>query len=348
LLQDRVAPAQCAAVLKADAYGLGAAAVGGTLWNEGCRWFFVAQLEEGLRLRCVLPEAEIAVLNGLTPGSEHAYAAGRLLPVLNHLGDIECWRAHCRATGRRLGAVLHVDTGMNRLGLGLDELPRLASNHDLLDGIDLRLIMSHLARADEPDHPMSGEQAERFRAALARLPTTPASLANSSGIFLGAQFHFDLTRPGCALYGINPTPTAANPMEQSVRLDARVLQVREVGAEAPIGYGASYRTKRPSRVATVALGYADGYLRSLSGRGAVYAQGVALPLVGRVSMDLITVDATEAPEGLVSAGRLVEVIGPNRTADDIARDAGTIGYEVLTSLGPRYRRVYLEAGQPPG
>ena len=331
-------------MLKADGYGLGAGQVGRALWDQGCRRFFVAQLGEGLRLRPALPDAEIAVLNGLTAGSESEFTAASLTPVLNSLGDLERWQSHCRTNGRALPAILHLDTGMNRLGLGPDELSRLGDSSDLLNGVELRLIMSHLACADDARDPMNGVQTERFRAALALLPSAPASLANSSGVFLGQQFHFDLTRPGCALYGINPTPADANPMKQTVRLDARVLQVREVAAGASVGYGASYRTRRPTRIATVAVGYADGYLRSLSGKGAVYADGVALPLVGRVSMDLITVDATEAPEGLVSPGRLVEVIGPNRTPDDVARDAGTIGYEVLTGLGSRYRRVYLDAG----
>ena len=330
-------------MLKADAYGLGADQVAATLWAAGCRRFFVAQLQEGVRLRSVLPEAEIAVLNGVLPGSEPSYESARLVPVLNHLSEVERWRAQCRKSGGRLPAILHIDTGMNRLGLAADELSRVAAEPSLLDGLNLRLIMSHLACAEDPDDTLTERQAEQFRTALSRLPPAPASLANSPGIFRGRDFHFDLTRPGCALYGINPIPERPNPMRQTVRLDARVLQVRPVAAGVSVGYGASYRTEGPSRLATVALGYADGYLRSLSGKGAVFFDGVALPLVGRVSMDLVTVDATAAPERL-AAGDLVEVIGPHRAADDVARDAGTIGYEILTGLGPRYERIYL----PPG
>ena len=341
-LRDRVAPGDCAAVVKADAYGLGAMRVAPVLAAAGCRTFVVAQLEEALALRAVLPDAEILSLGGLPAGSEGAFAAHRIVPTLNHLGEIDSWAAFCRGRGAALPAAVHIDTGMNRLGLGPDELDRLAEEPGRLAGIGLRLWMSHLACA-EADTPMNAQQLGRFRMALARLPAAPASLANSSGIFLGPAYHFDLTRPGCALYGVNPTPHTANPMRQTVRLEARVLQVRSVDSPMTVGYGATHRIAGRGKIATIAAGYADGYLRSLSGRGHVFVNGVPAPVVGRISMDLITVDVTGLPDGAVAPGALVELIGPHRPVDTVADEGGTIGYEILTSLGPRYHRAYVGA-----
>ncbi|CAO3428483.1 alanine racemase [Azospirillum doebereinerae] len=342
-LRDRVAPAECAAVVKADAYGLGVARVVPALAAAGCATFVVAQFDEALAVRAALgPDsaARVLSLGGLPQGSEAEFVANRILPVLNHLGEIAAWRRFARDRGEKLPAVVHIDTGMNRLGLGPDELDILANELDRLDGIDVRVWMTHLACADEFESPMSAQQLGRFRTALARLPAAEASFANSSGIFHGKAFHFDLARPGCALYGVNPTPHLANPMLGTVRLDARVLQLRRVDAPMTVGYAAAHRVERAARIATIAVGYADGYLRSLSGRGHVYVDGVAAPIVGRISMDLITVDITGLPEHAVQPGGLVELIGPSRPVDVVAAEAGTIGYEVLTSLGPRYHRVY--------
>ncbi|SMH35877.1 alanine racemase [Azospirillum agricola] len=342
-LRDRVAPAECAAVVKADAYGLGVARVVPALRDAGCRTFVVAQLEEALAVRAALgPDsgARVLSLGGLPQGSEAEFLANRILPVLNHLGEIAAWRAFAGGQGRALPAVVHIDTGMNRLGLGPDELDRLAANLDWLQGVDVQLWMTHLACADEFDQPMSAQQHLRFQDALARLPRALASFANSSGIFHGKPFHFDLARPGCALYGVNPTPHRANPMAGTVRLDARVLQLRSVDSPMTVGYGAAHRVEGAAKIATIAVGYADGYLRSLSGRGHVHVDGVPAPIVGRISMDLITVDVSGLPDGAVRPGGLVELIGPNRPVDTVAAEAGTIGYEVLTSLGRRYHRVY--------
>ncbi|PWC76214.1 alanine racemase [Azospirillum sp. TSH64] len=343
-LRDRVAPADCSAVVKADAYGLGVAQVVPALAAAGCRTFVVAQLEEALAVRRALepvaPEAQVFSLGGLPPGYEGEFIAGRILPVLNHLGDIAAWRAFAASRGEVLPAVIHIDTGMNRLGLGPDELDDLAAHPEWLEGIDVRYWMTHLACADEFDSPMTGEQLERFRGALARLPKAKASFANSSGIFHGRDHHFDLARPGCALYGVNPTPHLPNPMRGTVRLDARLLQVRNCTAPMTVGYGAAHRVTGPARIATIGVGYADGYLRSLSGKGHVFVDGVAAPIVGRISMDLITIDVTGLPESVAEAGRMVELIGPSRPVDTVAAEAGTIGYEVLTSLGRRYHRVY--------
>ncbi|PWC52799.1 alanine racemase [Azospirillum sp. TSO22-1] len=342
LLRDRVGgPARCAAVVKADAYGLGASRVAPALFAAGCRTFVVAQVEEAIALRAVLPaDAEVLSLGGLPPGSAAEFAAHGVTPVLNHLGDIEAWTAFCRERGEARPAVVHIDTGMNRLGLGPDELDCLIEQPERLTGMSVRLWMTHLACA-EADTPMNAQQLGRFRMALARLPAAPASLANSSSVFLGPAYHFDLVRPGCALYGVNPTPAAANPMRPTVRLDARVLQVRSVDTAMTVGYGATHRVAGKGKVATIAVGYADGYPRTLSGRGHVFVGGIPAPVVGRISMDLITVDVTALPEGAVAPGALVELIGPNRPVDTVAEEAGTIGYEILTSLGRRYHRVHV-------
>ncbi|MGQ0675132.1 MAG: alanine racemase [Rhodospirillales bacterium] len=344
-LRDYVAPAECAAVVKADAYGLGVAQVAPALARAGALSFFVAQGPEGAALRRVLPKiASIYVLNGLMDHDRQAFEAERLAPVLNDLGQIERWSQYCRARGARLPAALHIDTGMNRLGLPSVELARLAREPQLLAGIGLELVMSHLACADEPDHRLNRRQRDAFRAALTLVPGVRASLAASSGIFLGRDFHFDLARPGVALYGANPLPGKPNPMAQVVGLKARILQVRDVDRGETVGYGAAHRFIRRRRIATVGVGYADGFLRSLSNRGCAMLGGVPAPIVGRVSMDLITLDVSDAPGALQRAGETVELIGPGRTIDDVAAEAGTIAYEILTSLGPRYERRY--SGEP--
>ena len=344
-LRDRVAPAECSAVVKADAYGLGVARVVPALAAAGCRTFVVAQFEEALAVRRALepvaPEAQVFSLGGLPAGCEGEFIASRILPVLNHLGEIAAWRAFAASRGEVLPAVIHIDTGMNRLGLGPDELDELAGHPERLEGIDVRYWMTHLACADEFDSPMTGEQLDRFRAALARLPKAKASFANSSGIFHGKDHHFDLARPGCALYGVNPTPHLPNPMRDTVRLDARLLQVRNCAVPMTVGYGAAHKVTAPARIATIGVGYADGYMRSLGGKGHIFVDGVAAPIVGRISMDLITIDVTGLPESVAHAGRLVELIGPNRPVDTAAAEGGTIGYEILTSLGRRYHRVYV-------
>ncbi len=337
------APA-CAAVVKADGYGLGAARVGPVLARAGARSFFVAQLDEGIALRAALsayPMSAIFVLNGPTPGAEDDFPEHGLVPVLNSLGDIETWSAFADRCERPLPAALHVDTGMSRLGLPPVELGVLASEPDRLASLLPALTMSHLACAEQPDHPLNARQLADFRSALARLPRTPRSLANSSGIFLGHQYHFDLGRPGVALFGVNPTPGKPSPMQQVVRLQGRILQCREIDAPQTVGYGAAFRASGPTRVATVAVGYADGFMRHLSNRGTAWVGGRKVPVVGRISMDLTTLDVTAVPAGQVRPGALVDFIGPEHDIDALAQEAGTIGYEILTALGRRYHRVYL-------
>ncbi len=332
----------CAAVVKADGYGLGLARVAPALFRAGARSFFVAQLGEAIALRGAIPEAaEIFVLNGLAAGPVAEFRARRIVPVLNSLDEVDTWRGEARAAGNPLPAALHIDTGMSRLGLPPGELDTLAAEPGRLDGIALSHVMSHLACADRPEHPLNAAQLAEFRAARARLPAAPASFANSSGIFLGADYHFDLARPGVALCGVNPTPGRPNPMRQVVRLQGKILQMREIDAPRTVGYGASHRAAGPTRVATVAVGYADGYLRSLSNRGSAWLGNQRVPVVGRVSMDLITLDVTGVSPESARPGALVDLIGPEHTADHVAEAAGTIGYEILTALGQRYHRVYL-------
>jgi alanine racemase len=341
-LCEKLDGAACAAVVKADAYGLGMARVAPALARAGAQTFFVAQLDEAIALRGMLPvEVEIFVLNGLAAGPATEFRAQRVHPVLNSLGEIDAWSAAAREAGTGLPAAVHIDTGMSRLGLPADEVAALASDHGRLAGIDLRYLVSHLACADTPEHPLNAEQLAAFKDVRARLPGAPASFANSSGIFLGAQYHFDLARPGVALYGVNPTPGKPNPMRQVVRLQGRILQLREIDPPRSVGYGATHRAAGSTRIATVAVGYADGYLRSLSNRGSAWLGDRRVPVVGRVSMDLITLDVTGVSAEATRPGALVDLIGPSLSADEVAEAAGTIGYEILTSLGRRYRRLYL-------
>ncbi len=336
-LAARGAPGAVAGVVKADAYGLGAAEVGPALRAAGCRHFFVALLAEGIALRAAIgPGAMIGVLGGFAPGED---GDAGLTPVLNSLGDITAHAAAGRAAGVARRAILHVDTGMARLGLDQRELALLSADHDRLTGLDLLYVMTHLACADEPANPMNAAQAARFADACAGLPKLRRSIANSSGLFLGAGFASDLARPGCALFGINPTPGHPNPMRPVMRLDAPVLQVRDILAGTPVGYGATWTASRPSRIATVAAGYADGYLRSLSGRAMADFDGRPVPLVARVSMDLTTFDVTDLPQ-IAPGDRLTLIGGDGCSPDEVGAMAGTIGYEVLTSLGARYLRDY--------
>lgn len=335
-------PIDCAAVLKADAYGTGAAMVGPRLAMEGCRQFFVAHLDEGIALRAVVPDHPICVLNGLLPGTDGDFVEHRLTPALNHLGQLNAWRAAAQRFNRPLDAIIHLDTGMHRLGFSPDEAQVLANERGRLRGLRLALLMSHLVASEEQANPVNGEQLSRFRNFLRTMPGAPASLANSSGIFLGPDYHFDLLRPGAALYGINPLPGEANPMLPVVSLHARILQTRRIDAFQTVGYGGAWRSARPSRIATIALGYADGYFRTLIHRTHVYLAGHRVPVIGRISMDLVTIDVTDIPENEAQLGATVEVIGRNVTAEDLADHARTNAYEVMTALGRRYARLYVD------
>ena len=348
LFRDRLSGAEAAAVVKADAYGLGVQQVAPALAHAGCRVFFVAHIEEGVRLRQILNDsseaefvqAKIHILNGLMTGAEGTYDASRLVPVLGSLDEIHNWKNYCQRLERPLPCDIHADTGMGRLGLPADELKKLADEPSRLEGLEIVTVISHLACADEPENPKNADQLEAFRRVREQLPQGRACLANSSGIFLGADYHFDLARPGVALYGVSPVPGEPNPMTQVVRLQGKIVQVRDVDTPQTVGYGASHRVEGPSRIATVPVGYADGYLRFLSNKGTGYIGNIPVPVVGRVSMDLITLDVTEIPKHQCAVGGLIDLIGPNNPVEQLAEEAGTIGYEILTSLGNRYHRVY--------
>jgi alanine racemase len=346
-LNEKSGRAECAGVLKADAYGLGLAPIARALTNEGCKTFFVATIDEGRIAREVQPGANIYVLDGLLQGAEAHYTGFDLRPVLSSLAEVREWAAYGRTRGGKLPAAIHVDTGMNRLGMPEAEVHQLANEPGLLDAIDTTLVMSHLACADEPANPLNQWQHERFDhlRGLLQLPDVPASLSNSGGTFLGRPYHYDLVRPGIALYGGRAHEGGPNLMRTVVRLTARILQVKEVAPGATIGYGAIYKVQRPSRIATIACGYADGFLRALSvatGKaGPVgYIGDHPVPIVGRVSMDFINVDVTDVPREMARRGGWVEVMGQRVTVDDLTDRAGTIGYELLSRLGPRVMRVY--------
>ncbi len=329
-----------AGVIKADAYGLGAARVAPALLDAGCRHFFVAHLAEALAVRPLIPGAMLGVLNGLQPGQAGEFAAHDITPILGALPEIALWRAQAAGSGRSLPAFLHIDTGMSRLGLSAADLAVLRGDPGLLAGLNISHVMTHLVSADTPSDPVNARQAAAFAAAAVQFPGAKTSLANSSGMFLGPAFASDLARPGAALYGINPTPGAANAMRPTIRLTAPILQIRDLSPGDTVGYNAIWTAARPSRIAVLGVGYADGFHRSLSNTGHARFDGHEVPLVGRVSMDLTTFDVTGTA---AQPGDCLELLGPHRGADALAIEAGTNGYEILTSLGRRYQRRYSGA-----
>jgi len=340
-------PTAVGAVVKADGYGLGADKVAPALAGAGCDCFFVARLGEGVALRKVVPRARIVVLDGAPPDAVPALLSHHLTPALNSLAEIAAWSAAAGAARTSLDAVLHVDTGMNRLGLPSEELAILSGEHARrLAGLNLVLVMSHLACGDEPANPKNNEQLSRFRQALAMLPPAPASLAASHGTMLGLDYHFDLVRPGVALYGADPQRpeggrnAAATPslMQTACVLSARVLQVRRIDSGESVGYAATFRAKRPTMLATVALGYADGLPRTLSNTGTAAFGGLRVPIAGRVSMDMIVLDVTDLPAP-PETGDEAEFLGDTIGLSEVAALAGTNEYEILTRLR-RVPRVY--------
>jgi alanine racemase len=338
----RLSGTSVAGVVKADAYGLGMEPVARALGDASCDTFFVARLEEGIGLRSFLPQARIFVLDGAISETTAVLIEHGLVPVLNTLDQIAAWADAAHARRTILDAALHVDTGMNRFGLSGDELSTLsAESAQRLRNINTVLMMSHLACSDDPTAQMNAVQLARFRAALAILPAAPASLAASGGVLLGKDYAFDMVRPGVALYGGNPQQGGSKPFKTVARLTGRILQLRRVDKRESVGYGATYRTEHPTTLATVGLGYADGLMRSIGNRGAGAIDGIRAPVVGRVSMDLITLDIT----GIASAaaGAEVEFIGDTISLEEVAAAAGTANYEILTNLGSRFARVHVNA-----
>ena len=350
-LEKTAVPAECASVVKADAYGCGAAEISKALAAAGCKTFFVATLDEARVVRAALPRATIYSLNGFFQNTGEAYAKLDCKPVIGDLNELAEWDVFCRRSGWHGGAGIHIDTGMNRLGFTIAEaqsiIPRInAGDHGI------SLVMSHLVSAELVNNATNARQLAAFREIASLFANVPASLSSSSGIYLGAQFLFDMVRPGAALYGINPTPEADNPMQPVVELKARIVQTRNVERGETVGYGGTWTARRPTKLAIVAAGYADGYFRAASAndgtRGAeVMVAGKRCPVAGRISMDLMAVDITDLPPNAARRGHMVTLIGEGITVDELAHHFGTIGYEVLTSLGRRFARIYKGSSAPP-
>jgi alanine racemase len=338
-LRARAGGAELAPAVKADGYGLGAADIADRLWSEGARSFYVARLAEGVALRQALGDrdAVIYVLDGATPGSGDTLQGASLTPVLNSLPQIEAWNAHARSG--RLKAALHIDTGMNRLGLRPEEMKVLVGATDRLKRLDLDLVISHLACADDPAHPLNARQLERFEDAAALLPHARRSLANSAGLFLGEAYRFDQARPGISLYGGGPEGVPHPEIRAVATVEAPILQVRVVPRGESVGYGADWTAPDTTRVAIVAAGYADGVLRASHPNGQVWFDGARRRLLGRVSMDLIAVEITDCDAA--RPGARVELFGSNLPIDEAAAAAGTSAYELLTRVAPRAHRVMV-------
>lgn len=350
-LSKKAGKAACGAAVKGNAYGLGIAPVARALWEAGCRDFFVARPKEGEDLRALLPTATIYVLDGLFPRQAEFYARNDLRPALISLEEAQEWAAFGRRYGRALPCAIHVDTGINRLGLTLAQFDALLADGFLRSGLGISLLMSHLACADDPTHPLNKTQMQRFRELRKKLPDVPASLANSSGIFLGKNYTNDLCRPGIALYGGNPTPGRKNPMKAVATLEGTVMQVREVKKGDTVGYSATWKAPRDSRIAILGAGYKDGVPRHLSSRqkdgpAQVFVAGKRCPIVGRISMDMMGVDVTTLPPAKVQRGTRAEILGPHIDIEVAAGWAGTISYELLTRLGSRYARLYSGTANP--
>ncbi len=337
--------AECAATVKADAYGTGLMPVSERLWAEGCRTFFTALPTEALALRGALPDATIYVLDGVFPGTAQILSDAQLRPVLGSAVEVDEWAEHCAVAGVGHPAAIHVDTGIHRLGLTASEfadaMQTLAENGPFTPS----LIISHLACGSDPGHPMNAQQLAKFREITGAYAHIPRSLANSAGVFLGPDFHFDLARPGISLYGGKAIDTAPNPMQTAVKVEARIMQVHDVPVGDTVGYGAAQTARRPLRNAVVAAGYADGMIRSASSSddhpgGYAAIGGHKAPILGRISMDMITLDVTGIPEDLARRGAFAEMLGPKVAVSDLAEVAGSIDYEYLTSLGRRFKRIY--------
>ncbi|WP_375653955.1 alanine racemase [Bartonella sp. OD88NMGDW] len=339
-LAKRVAPTQCSAVVKANAYGLGAHKIAPALYQAGCRTFFVAQIIEALQLKSILPSnVTIALLNGLPHLAEEFVAQSGIVPVLNSWNAIENWQKICQKKDKKFPAIVQIDTHMNRLGLDQKELQKLIKHPTIFEKAEIKYILSHLANGEDKTHSSNYTQLATLKTILAQLPACKVSFANSGGIFLGSDFYFDLVRPGIALYGVDPRGKYPSPLKPVLKLEAQVIQNRVVDAGEPVGYGESFITNRPSTLATISIGYADGWLRALSNKGTVYFNGHKLPMVGRVSMDSIIVNTTDLDQK-PQTGDWVELIGPHQTLEKVSIDADTLPNEILTSLGSRYKYIY--------
>ena len=353
ILRDLSSPARCAAVVKADGYGLGIGPVIQALYAAGCRDFFVATVHEGVAVRQNAADTRIYVMNCILPGIEADCRSADLVPVLASMEQVALWIGSCVDNGEHPCA-LQVDTGMHRLGISVDEALALADEVTRPSGFSPVLLMSHLACADEPEHSLNRIQREHFRHIAAAFDGIEASLTNSAGILLGEDYLFDLTRPGIALYGgYNPSDREIG-LRPVVTAEARVITIRHARAGETVGYGATHRLERDSRLAVCSVGYADGYLRAVSGHGTPlrdggtagasgYCGGQRLPVLGRVTMDMTVFDVTDLPDHALRPGEFIELFGHNVPIEETAATGGTIGYELLTALGGRYHRRYKQS-----
>lgn len=336
--------ARTAAVVKANGYGCGAIEVSNRLVAEGCDLLFVAQLDEAIQLReaATIPSSvDICVFSGVPKNAEDYFQNKQLVPIFNSLDQLQKWADYCRQEQRLLPAVPFFDTGLNRLGMPKDEVMNLISDPDQMADFATSFYMTHLACADEPKNEMNNNQLEQFLGLIGQLPAAPLSISNSAGCLLGGRYIQNITRPGYGLYGGQPSQVPTPEIKPVVTLKAPILQVRSVSPGETTGYGATKRFDLPARVATIGVGYADGVLRHLSNSGAGFIEDFKVPIAGRVSMDLISFDVTAVPDSLVQPGAEIELIGPHQTIDELGGSAGTLGYEILTSLGNRYRRIYV-------
>ncbi|MFI4983854.1 MAG: alanine racemase [Rickettsiales bacterium] len=333
---------KCSVVVKANAYGLGMNKVAQALVDAKCQEFCVAYLDEGLELRKVAPDASIRLFNGFQKEELTELVHGGFVPVLNDFYQIKLLNEKAKKIGKKLKGIIQLDTGMGRLGLDRFQMKRLIENPDLFSHIKVEYIMSHLACADDALHPLSLKQLNLFNKRAQNFPNTKMTLANSAGVMLGQKYHFDMVRPGCAIYGINPIPSWANEFKQVVELKGRVVQVRHVKKDMNISYHCQHTARKGDVIATVLCGYADGYMRYLTNNSFAYYKGIRLPIVGTVTMDMIMVDVTQVPENDLAEMKFLELIGDNITVDEVAARARTIGYEVFTRLGNRFERIYSD------
>lgn len=341
-LDQKTPSARCGAVVKANAYGLGMLPIVQALQKTKCRDFFVAYLDEGIALRSILDSTyNIYVLNGLFPHNVKPFLDYQLAPVLNDIEQLKLWVQLCQENNYNYPAALQFDTGMSRFGLDIGDI-NIIKQQSLYPFVPT-LIISHLACADAPLHPANQQQLHKFTTIKTYFPSIPASLSASSGIFLGNDWHFDLVRPGAALYGINPIPEEKNPMQPVISLRSKILQLRHIPKGASVGYGATFTAPKPLYLAIVSLGYADGFFRNLSNKiqvNHIHYPEIALPIVGRISMDCLCIDITNLPINTIHIADEIEIIGSHCSLDKIAKTADTIGYEILTSLGNRFHRIY--------
>jgi alanine racemase len=331
-----------AAVIKANAYGLGAKEILESLSETDCKDYCFAYVSEALSLKDKLHGYNVYIFNGITHEDTIECAINNYIPIIGNFYQLEIWKQTASKLEKKLPAILHVDTGMGRLGFSETQLHKIISNPELIEGIEFQYLMSHLACADERDHPLNKIQLGLIQKYSSYFPNLPITFANSAGILLSPNYHFSMVRPGCALYGINPNNDLSNPMKQVVTIKAQVLQIREIENDQNISYGGRYTARKGQRIAVLAFGYADGYIRIQTNNAFGYFKGYRIPIISTITMDLVMADITSIPEQLINEMDYVELMGENITVDEVAKYAKTIGYEVLTRLSNRIKRVYIK------